>query len=298
MLTILTAVVLLLLTPFAFAESEKEKSPIKVLIVDGYSNHDWKKTTAIIQKQLLASGLFSVDVSTTPATQQAPGWAAWRPEFSKYDVVVQNCNSHGGRPQWPEAMQKDLEKFVSGGGGLYIFHSANNAFPHWVEYNKMIGLGWRKKEFGVALTINDAGEVVRVPAVEGKGTSHGKRVDPVLTRLGNHPIHQGYPRQWRVLDLEVYSYARGPAENLTVLSYAREPKTQLNFPIEWVIRYGKGRVYNSTFGHVWKDSKNPESVRDVAFQTGLIRATEWLATGKVTTPLPKDFSTAEKATIR
>ena len=76
-------------------------------------------------------------------------------------------------------MQKDLEKYVSSGGGLYIFHSANNAFPEWEEYNKMIGLGWRKKDFGVALTIDDTGVIVRVPAGQGRGTSHGKVTVPV-----------------------------------------------------------------------------------------------------------------------
>ena len=280
------------------AEPGEVKSPIKVLIVDGYSNHDWQKTTQVIKSQLEASGMFSVHISTTPPDQEASGWDVWRPDFSQYDVVVQNCNSHGKRPLWPGVVQKDLEKYVSSGGGLYIFHSANNAFPEWEEYNKMIGLGWRKKDFGVALTIDEAGDVVRVPAGQGRGTSHGKRINAVLTRRGEHPIHDGFPRKWMVADLEVYSYARGPAENLTVLSFAKEPKTQLNFPIEWVVSYGKGRVYNSTFGHVWKDSVHPESVRCVAFQTLLLRATEWLATGKVTVAVPKDFPGAEKVSLR
>ena len=98
-------------------------------------------------------------------------------------------------------------------------------------------------------------------------------------------------------DIEIYRYARGPAENLTVLSYARDPKTRLNFPVEWVVRYGKGRVYSSTFGHVWKDSREPPSVRCVAFQTLLVRAAEWLATGKVTTPAPENFSGPEKPSL-
>jgi type 1 glutamine amidotransferase len=203
--------------------------------------------------------------------------------------VVQNCNSYGGRPSWPVAVQHDLEAFVREGGGLYILHSGNNAFPEWKEYNRMIGLGWRDKDFGWAISVDPAGQVSRIPPGEGGNTSHGKRIDAVLTRLADHPIHSNLPRQWKVADLEVYSYARGPAENLTVLSYAREPNTGLNFPIEWVVQYGAGKVYNSTFGHVWQDDVNPPATRCVAFQTLLVRAVEWLGREDVTSPVPVGF---------
>lgn len=262
---------------------------MRILIVDGFSNHQWQQTTLLTKRILESSGLFLVDVSTAPPTSSSPGWDSWRPQFSSYDVVVQNCNSYGDRPSWPSEVQKDLENFVSNGGGLYILHSANNAFETWDAYNRMIGLGWRNKDFGTAITIDSDGATVRVPSGQGGNTSHGKRMDAVLTRLGDHPIHTDVPRQWKAADLEVYSYARGPAENLTVLSYAREPKTGLNFPIEWVVLYGKGRVYNSTFGHVWEGDQNPSAMRCVAFQTLLIRALEWLSGNEVTWPVPSNF---------
>lgn len=277
------------------AESQASDEKIRVLIVDGFSNHDWKKTTTLLRGFIEADGRFTVATSTSPPKKDAPGWGQWRPAFSDYDVVIQNCNDIGGGPSWPRAVEEDLEDFVRSGGGLFAFHSANNAFPKWKEYNSMIGLGWRPKGFGPAITISDGGEVIRVPAGEGRGTSHGKRVDARVTRLGEHPIHQGLPKQWTAADIEVYSYARGPAENLTVLSYARDAKTELNFPVEWVVTYGKGRVYNSTLGHVWKDSPAaPPSVRCVAFQTLLIRALEWLATGKTRSPVPGNFPDATK----
>jgi hypothetical protein len=94
----------------------------------------------------------------------------------------------------------------------------------------------------------------------------------------------------------VYVYARGPAENLTVLSYAFDKPTKKYWPTEWVVQYGKGRVYNSTFGHLWRGETMPISMRCVGFQTTLIRACEWLATGKVTWPVPAGFPS--KATCR
>ena len=269
--------------------NEIERGAIRVLIVDGFGNHYWEQTTRLIKGILDSSGLFAIDVSTTPATKEAEGWDIWRPRFSDYDVVIQSCNSLGGRPIWPREVEKDLETFVSQGGGLYILHSGNNSFAHWGEYNRMIGLGWRNKNFGAAITIDAQGTVKRMPAGEGDGTGHGRRLDTVLTRLGDHPIHKGLPRQWMAADLEIYRYARGPAENLSVLSYALEPKTGLNFPIEWVVGYDKGSVYNSTFGHVWEGDTNPSGIRCVAFQTLFIRAMEWLSGREVTWVVPDNF---------
>ena len=263
--------------------------PLRALIVDGFSNHDWAKTTAVIRGLLEKSGRFTVEVTTTPPTADAAGWDAWRPDFPNYDLVVQNTNDIRGGPSWPREVEQALEAYVAGGGGLFVFHSGNNAFPKWDAYNRMIGLGWRKKDFGVALTVSVNEEVVRIPAGEGGDTGHGKRIDALLTRLGDHPIHKDFPKQWLAADLEVYRNARGPAENLTVLSFAKDEKTGLNFPTEWVVHYGEGWVYSSTFGHVWADDANPLGARCVAFQTILVRAAEWLATGKVTSSVPEHF---------
>jgi type 1 glutamine amidotransferase len=268
--------------------------PIQVLIVDGFGNHDWQHTTQCIQAVLKQSAGFEISVSTYPAENAE----AWTPRFDQYDVVIQTCNDIGGGPQWPRRVESALEDYVGEGGGLFVFHSANNAFPHWEAYNRMIGLGWRQKDFGWAITLDSDGNVIRIPAGEGEKTSHGKRVNALLTRKGDHPIHAGLPRQWVAADIEIYRYARGPAENLTVLSYAQDDKTELNFPIEWVVGYSKGRVYNSTFGHVWKNQPDPEGIRCSGFQTLLPRAVQWLAEEQVESTLPSDFPTVSTIHLR
>lgn len=273
-------------------------SQIKLLIVDGFSNHDWQETTRVIVDILEETGLFKVDVSTSPPSAEAEGWDEWRPEFANYDVIIQNCNSLGGRPLWPREVEIALEKYMQKGGGLYILHSANNSFPHWEAYNQMIGLGWRKADQGWALTINEDGTLNRIPPGEGKATYHGPRVDAVIEVLGSHPIHKGFPDKWLTPNLEVYKYARGPAENLSVLSYTYDEETAKNWPIEWVISYGKGRVYNSTFGHVWKNESYPETMRCVGIQSCLIRALEWLAKEKVSWPLPDPFPSETEFVIK
>lgn len=279
--------------------SNTNTKPIKVLIVDGFSNHDWKQTTHVVRKILEDTKLFDIEVSTTPLSPNDPGWNKWRPNFGHYDVVIQNTNNIGkSQIRWPREVEMALENYVKSGGGLYILHSANNAFSHWQEYSRMIGLGWRSKDGGAALEITEDGNILRIPSGEGKSTSHGPRLDTVVRILNRHPINKGFPRRWKTPSLEVYVYARGPAKDLTVLSYAYDVTTQKYWPIEWVVQYGKGRVYNSTFGHLWSGELNPDSMQCVGFQTTLIRAIEWVGTGSVTWAVPHNFPTEEKISLQ
>src|SRR5271169_7105093 len=66
---------------------------IRVLIVDGQNNHNWRAMTPPMKADLERSGRFTVDVTTTPGPK-APrsDWDAFRPDFSKYDVVLSNYN--------------------------------------------------------------------------------------------------------------------------------------------------------------------------------------------------------------
>jgi uncharacterized protein len=277
------------------AATEKK---IRVLIVDGYSNHDWQQTTALIRGILAPSGLFDVSVSTAPVS--ATELAAWHPQFSNYDVVIQNCNDINRGPKWPEPVQRDFENYVRDGGGVYIFHSAENAFVGWKEYDRMVGLCWRNADYGTAVRVNDDGSLVRIPPGQGGGTGHGTRGDVLVTRLGDDPIHDGMPRQWLTPGLEVYYFARGPAENVNVLAYARDSKPGQGWlwPVEWTVTYGKGRVYVSTYGHVWKGDVQPASMRCSAVETIIPRAVQWLAAKPVTIPVPPDFPGTNTVSIR
>jgi hypothetical protein len=145
------------------AAASRSQRKIRVLIVDGFSNHDWRLTTELLRGILEPSGLFEVSVSTAPAAAVSPGWEQWKPSFSDYDVVIQTCNDIGGGPSWPREVQIAFEKFVQHGGGALVFHSGNNAFPDWAAYKQMIGLGWRKKTQGDALTVDQREKLVRIP---------------------------------------------------------------------------------------------------------------------------------------
>jgi type 1 glutamine amidotransferase len=272
--------------------------PIPVLIIDGFSNHDWKQNSIVTKMILEKSGMFMVDITTIPTDSIER--LAWRADFSKYPVIIQTSNNLADRRLvWPKEMEKQLEEFVSKGGGLYILHSANNAFLHWPEYEKMIGMGWRPVTVGYALEIDSNKRIVRIPPGEGKATNHGARFNAIVTKYTNHPLNKDYPDQWQTANTEVYNFPRGATENLTVLSYAYDStQTHRNWPIEWVVKYGKGNVYNSSMGHFWKGEKYPPAYRCVGFQTTMIRVTEWLATGKVSYKVPKDFPTKDAVSLK
>src|ERR1700732_1224509 len=94
----------LALLAVSFRDAHSEPAQTRVLIVDGVNNHDWMTATHAITEILTATALFSVEVSTSPprgAPQEA--WNSWRPDFFRYDVVINNFN--GGHEangiEWP-----------------------------------------------------------------------------------------------------------------------------------------------------------------------------------------------------
>lgn len=288
-------------------EFKMKRTPIKLLIIDGASNHDWKQMTKVLKALLNKAGFFTVTVSTAPSaspTQAPDSWNAWNPPIAENEIVILNYNSGDNinSPRWLRKQEQALEAFVSGGGGLYILHSANNGFPKWEEFNKMIGTGWRASNFGFALEVGSDLKVIRIPAGTGSGTNHGNRINTHINILNPHPIHKGYPKKYMTAILEIYYYARGPAENCTVLSYAYDSPeaggTRKNWPIELMLDYGKGRVYNSTPGHLWPGESVPPAIKDLSWQTTLVRASEWLARKEVFYPVPTPFNTETKIESR
>ena len=104
---------------------------------------------------------------------------------------------------------------------------------------------------------HDGGDLATAETGEGNDKGHDSRSDVVVHCLGDDPIHHGMPRGWKTPTLEIYYYARGPAKNTRVLSHGYDKHSGMNWPLEWTVRFGRGRIYSSTFGHVWKGDVQP-----------------------------------------
>ena len=295
------------------------EAQLRALIVDGQNNHEvWPKSTIMMKQYLEETGLFEVDIMRTRFT-----WKAGReknylplaglgetqdlgnpkadpdfsPNFKDYDVVISNFGWMAA--DWPEATQKAFEEYMEGGGGLVVVHAADNSFPDWEAYNKMIGIGgWgdRNEINGPYVYYTNEGDLVR-DSSKGNAGAHGPQHEfPVAIRVPDHPITEGMPRIWLTTKDERYSKLRGPAENMIILAtgkdLSQEAPTDRHEPVLMVIEYGKGKVFHTTLGH------DDYSIESVGFIVSFTRGVEWAATGKVTQPVPSDFPTSEKSMSR
>lgn len=268
------------------------QTPIKTLIIDGQNNHKWADTTPVLEDMMEETGLFTVDVATSPA--KGEDMSGFQPEFDKYDLLVMNYTGDA----WPEETRDEFEEFVREGGGLVIYHAADNAFPDWTEYNEMIAIGgWggRNEKSGPYLYWED-GKVVRDPS-PGRGGGHGAQKPIQITvRKSEHPIMKDLPPVFMHSADELYAFLRGPAKNVEVLATAySDPDNRgsgHHEPMFMTIRYGKGRVFHTVLGH-WVPQ-----LKSVAFITTFLRGSEWAATGEVTISVPEDFPGPEEPSVR
>jgi len=292
---------------------------IRVLIVDGQNNHEmWPKTSMMMKQYLEESGLFEVDIRRTQYTWKGEKFLEdfaldrrkgseslenpkvdpnFTPDFFDYDVIITNFGWRAAA--WPEQTQKNLEKYISEGGGLVVIHAADNSFPEWKAYNKMIGLGgWGgRTEKDGPYVYYDKNDKLQRDESAGKGGSHGpQREFQLQIRNTEHPITKGMPKKWLHTKDELYDRLRGPAENMEILATAFAAKehkgSDRHEPILMTIQYGKGKIFHNTLGHA------DYSMECVGFITTLLRGTEWAATGEVTQAIPKDFPKKKKTSAR
>ena len=271
-----------------FADDHKSSAKIKVLLVDGQNNHDWKRCSPVMIDTLQATGRFEIERAIVTKEEIAD----FNPDFAKYQVILSNYN---GEP-WLEETQRSFVQYMKGGGNLVVVHAADNSFPEWKEFNEMIGLGgWkgRNEKDGPYVYWKD-GKIVRDNS-KGRGGSHGRPWEyKVVVRDREHPITRGLPSEFLMVKEELYDRLRGPAKNMTVLATAfAEGGSERHEPVLMTIKYGKGRVFHTVMGH------SHTSMGGVAFQETLIRGTEWAATGKVTfAPVTAEDLPADRAAYR
>jgi hypothetical protein len=270
--------------------------PIHVMLLDGESAgtyHKWNLITPVLRKQLEETGMFQVDVVTAPPS--GGDFTAFKPAFSKYAVVVWNYDAPDER--WPAELKASFEEYVRSGGGLVSVHAADNAFPNWLAFNEMIGVGgWRgRTEKDGPFWYYKDGKLISDPA-PGLAGSHGQRTPFQVMVRRDHPITNGLPKVWMHQGDELYARLRGPGKNMTVLATAYSNPANSGSghdePVLMTISYGDGRVFHTTLGH------DINALSSIDFVVTFQRGTEWAATGKVTQKVPANFPTANSVSYR
>jgi len=261
---------------------------IKTLIITGQNNHNWKASSPILEQILDESALFEADIAISPP--RGGNMEEFTVDFSAYHLVVLDYNGE----EWAEPMKRAFLDFVRSGGGVVVYHAADNAFPKWKEFNQIIGLGgWgNRDEKSGPYVFWQRGKVVRDDS-PGAGGYHGdQHAFMVINRGTSHPITQGLPEKWMHARDELYSLLRGPGENMHILATAySDPATRgsgRDEPVLFTITYGKGRVFHTVLGHAMDDGPSP-AMQCVGFIVTFLRGAEWAATGKVTQKIPGDF---------
>ncbi len=291
--------VILAMLPFVCISSCAQKSePIKTLIVTGQNNHVWEVSHVAIKQVLENSGLFAVDLAISPA--KGADMSEFKTDFSAYQLVVLDYNGD----RWPEGTDKAFLDYVDKGGGVVIYHAADNAFREWKEYNKILGFGgWegRNETDGPYIYLKDNKPVY--DETPGAGGSHGSQHEFVLNG-GNpdHPVTKGLPAKWRHAKDELYDRMRGPGIVKDVLFWAySSPDTGGSGRDElsiFTVDYGNARIFHTTLGHAGKTLDDNIAMQCAGFQVTLLRGAEWAATGKVTQKVPADFPMENKISLR
>ena len=295
----LAILALTILTPMVFVtESWAKTKPLKALIVTGQNNHNWPVSHQALKLILQQSDIFYCDIAQTPA--KGGDMSKFNPNFEAYDVVVLDYNGD----RWSKQTDEAFLRYVKAGGGVVIYHAADNAFAEWEEFNRIIALGgWegRNEKSGPYYYLRD-GEVV-IDNSAGAGGSHGsQREYPMNCRNSKHPITKGLSDGWIHAQDEMYDRMRGPAniKDLLYTGYADPTKggSGREEPLVFTVDYGKARIFHIMLGHCGPTLENNPAMQCAGFQTLLLRGAEWAATGKVKQPVPADFPTAKKPSFR
>ena len=294
-------IIFIILTVLFFGNTlcrSQNNKPIKTLIVTGQNNHNWQVSHVAIKQILENSGLFTVDFAVTPA--KGGDMSVFKPNFSAYQLVVLDYNGDS----WPGETNRAFLDFVNKGGGVVVYHAADNAFRQWEEFNKIIGFGgWegRNETDGPYIYLKNG--KLFYDASPGPGGSHGSQHEFVINNYNpKHPVTKGLPAKWLHAKDELYDRMRGPGKVKDVLGWAHsEPGTGGSGRDEmtlFTVNYGKARIFHTTLGHAGNSLDNNTAMQCTGFQVTLLRGAEWAATGKVTQKVPADFPTETTTSFR
>jgi type 1 glutamine amidotransferase len=231
------------------------KETIKVLLLSGKNNHEWQKTTPKLQEILTKSNLFSVSITERPDTLNEKS-------LNSFQLIVSNWNSWPEKNcTWPETTKNAILNFVKNGKGMVFVHAAGSANYDWVEYQKMGGAAW-----------GDSTKHGKVDAFEVKFT----KSDCLVTK--GMADFRTTDELW--VDSRITGSQKILAEAFAPIDNSGSGEIE---PILFCGNSGKGRTFATLLGH------DADAMKNLGFQTLLLRGSEWAATGKVTQKIPDEL---------
>ena len=191
----------------------------RVLIVTGVdiSGHKWPLTTPVLAAGLDKDPRLAIDVVESPEFLASP-------KLADYDVIVMHFMNSDGKPALGENVREGLRRAVAHGKGLVVVHFACGAFQGWPEFAKIAGRAWNPK----------------MRAHDPRGSFRVNMTDP------NHPITRGLA-SFETAD-ELYTCLDGNTP-IHVLASATSKVDKKDYPMAFVLEYGKGRVFHCALGH-------------------------------------------------
>lgn len=191
---------------------------VKVLVVTGneYPGHPWKETAPLLAKFLAQDPRLATSVNEDPKFLASP-------KLHDYDVIVLNYMNWQS-PDPGEEARRNFQDFVERGKGLVLVHFACGAFQGWPEFAKIAGRAWDPKLRG--------------------HDPHGKFAVEIIP--SEHPVTRGM-KSFETVD-ELYTCLTGDKE-IEVLARAKSKVDGKDYPMAFVNRYGKGRVFHCVLGH-------------------------------------------------
>ena len=254
------------------------QKPVRVLIVSGENDHEWRLTTPLLERALENAGRF--DFRTTESFA-----GATEKTLASYDALL--IHYHG--PRWGAETEAAVEKFVRSGKGLVALHGASYAFggfevktpgfqptgivePIWPEWRKMIGAWWRELKNG-----------------------HGQRhTFQVRFTDREHPLARGMSESFQATDELYHNFTVAPESKVIGVAFddPRIGGTGKDQPVIWTVAYGKGRTLHITLGH------DTAAMYEPGFRAVVARSTEWAATGNVTVAPEVSYQRRESNALR
>ncbi|MBL9137382.1 MAG: ThuA domain-containing protein [Verrucomicrobiales bacterium] len=221
------------------------KKPIKVLLVTGGCCHNYPYQTA----QLTNAVQRHAGVEWTIINQGGTGTRAEislydRTDWSRgYDVVIHNeCFADTTRPDYI----RRITAAHAAGAPAVVIHCAMHTYratdiDDWREF---LGVTSRRHD-----------HMSRYPV---------RKVDPT------HPLVRDIPDGWITPMDELYIIEK-LWPNAKALAVSRSERDGKEYPVIWTHRYGKGRVFGTTYGH------SDDTFSDPVFLDYVSRGVLWAA---------------------